>query len=239
MYFMVIWGILGYSLSFWLQIVYLWLCRRRNRTLLHIYSSICHTVHLYKHHCAIYIVLYLSHSSSWSNPHLDSSYTHPPYININSFQIKQSSMVHRLRCVAILQMFIPNQNKQTKSQALHNTASDQNLQKVHARSQEFSSGGPRSICHKKGSDNVCLVMYFKENYNVRESNIFQGRGGELFISYRNPYNLWFSRGCPDPLPLLWLRAWCLLKFREKEINTSNTTKIGTDKDIQVHSASID
>ena len=46
----------------------------------------------------------------------------------------------------------------------------------------------------------------------RGSNIFQGRGVQLLIPYRNPYNLWFSRGGPDflspppPPPPLWIRT---------------------------------
>ena len=50
------------------------------------------------------------------------------------------------------------------------------------------------------------MVNFKEIYHFstfqRESNIFQGGGSnffQLFIPYRNPYNLWFSRGGPDPL----------------------------------------
>ena len=45
------------------------------------------------------------------------------------------------------------------------------------------------------------------------SNFFQGvqlipGGVQLLIPYRNPYNLWFSRGGPDPLPSpLWIRTW--------------------------------
>ena len=49
------------------------------------------------------------------------------------------------------------------------------------------------------------MVNFKDNYHLsrfqRGSNIFQGgptfsRGGgvQLLIAYRNPYNLWFSRG---------------------------------------------
>ena len=64
------------------------------------------------------------------------------------------------------------------------------------------------------------MVNFKENYHFsrfqRGSNIFQGgsnffKGGiQLLIPYRNPYNLWFSRGGPDPLsPPLWIRT-CFL-----------------------------
>ena len=46
----------------------------------------------------------------------------------------------------------------------------------------------------------------------RGSNFFQGGGGggvQLLIPYRNPYNLWFSRGGPDPLSPLWIRT-CII-----------------------------
>ena len=54
------------------------------------------------------------------------------------------------------------------------------------------------------------VIYHFSRFQ-RGSNIFQGGGGgptfsrgggggvQLLIPYRNPYNLWFSRGGPDPL----------------------------------------
>ena len=55
------------------------------------------------------------------------------------------------------------------------------------------------------------MVNFGENYYSskfqRGSNVFQGgptfsrEGGVQFlIPYKNPYNFWFSRGCPDPLP---------------------------------------
>ena len=56
----------------------------------------------------------------------------------------------------------------------------------------------------------------------RGSNIFQAWGGgptfsggggglRLLIPYRNPYNLWFSRGGPDPpVPPVWIRT-CKIK----------------------------
>ena len=82
-------------------------------------------------------------------------------------------------------------------------------------------GGSRSVWQKKSSDNVFFFFFFalfylvlslfyrsqmvnfKEIYHFsrfqRGSNIFQGvqlfpRGVQLLIPYRNPYNLWFSRG---------------------------------------------
>ena len=85
---------------------------------------------------------------------------------------------------------------------------------IHARIQEFSSGGgrgwgPGHLAYKKGSDNPFLVLNlfyrrlvvtFKENYYLPRFqwgwNIFQGVGGfnfiqgvQLLFPYRNPYNL--------------------------------------------------
>ena len=98
-----------------------------------------------------------------------------------------------------------------------------------ARIQEFSwgGGGSRSVW-QKSSDNDFLVLSlfnrsqmvnFKEIYRFSRlqmgSNFFQGvqlfpGGVQLLIPYRNPFNLWFSRGGPDPLPPppLWIRTWC-------------------------------
>ena len=90
-------------------------------------------------------------------------------------------------------------------------------------------GGPGQT-DEKSSDNafyfilVLIIFYrsqmvnFNEIYHFsrleRGSNIFQGGGGsnffqgggvQLLIPYRNPYNLWFSRGggvrIPSPPPL--------------------------------------
>ena len=103
----------------------------------------------------------------------------------------------------------------------------------HARIQEFSSGGSRSIPQKKALTTfffffffflvLCLfyrsqMVNFKEIYYFsrfqRGSNIFQGGGGptfsrgvQLLISHRNPDNLWFSRGVRTPCPPLWIRTW--------------------------------
>ena len=81
-------------------------------------------------------------------------------------------------------------------------------------------GGGPGQSDKKALTTVFLVLslfywsqmvYFEENYHFsrfqRGSNIFQGgsiffQGGggvQLLIPYRNPYNLWFSRGGLDPL----------------------------------------
>ena len=64
------------------------------------------------------------------------------------------------------------------------------------------------------------LVNFKEIYHFsrfqRGSNIFEaggptfsrggggGGGDQLLIPYRNPYNLWFSRGGPYPLSPLWI-----------------------------------
>ena len=107
---------------------------------------------------------------------------------------------------------------------------------AHARIQEFSSGGgSRSIWQKKLWQRffccfLVLSLFYRSQmvtFNLvyhfsrfwRGSNIFQGGGGvnffqggggggvQLLIPYRNPYNLWFSRGGPDPLSPLWIRTW--------------------------------
>ena len=99
-----------------------------------------------------------------------------------------------------------------------------------AQFQKFSSwgggGGSTSIWQKKNSDSVvCLFLIFafflvlglfygsqmvnfKEKYHFsrfrRGSKFFQGwggGGGQLLILYRNPNNLWFSRGVRTPWPL--------------------------------------
>ena len=76
-------------------------------------------------------------------------------------------------------------------------------------SRNFRQGGPGQ-CDKKSS-----YVFFKVPEGVQHfpggSNFFQGGGGSncLFpIETRNPYNLWFSRGGPDPLPPppLWIRT---------------------------------
>ena len=108
---------------------------------------------------------------------------------------------------------------------------------IHARIQEFSSGGGgggglQVSLTIKSSDNVFFYIifwsstYFTEVkwefqrnlsfYKVPEGvqhlpggvQVFPGGGGvKLLIPYRNPYNLWFSRGGPDPLSPLWIRTW--------------------------------
>ena len=88
-----------------------------------------------------------------------------------------------------------------------------------ARIQEFSSGGGEGPgqSDKKALTTIFLVLSlfyrsqmvnFKEIYRFSRlqmgSNFFQGvqlfpGGVQLLIPYRNPFNLWFSRGGPDPL----------------------------------------
>ena len=88
----------------------------------------------------------------------------------------------------------------------------------------FLNGGPGQS-DKKALTTFFLVLSlfywsqmvnFEENYHFsmfqRGSNIFQGGGGgggpsfskgvQLLIPYRNPYNLWFSRGVRTPWPPL-------------------------------------
>ena len=84
----------------------------------------------------------------------------------------------------------------------------------------FRQGGAPGQSDKKSPDNVFFLVLslfywsrlvnFEENYHFsrfqRGSNIFQGggptfsRGVQLLIPYRNPYNLWFSRGFRTPWP---------------------------------------
>ena len=99
-----------------------------------------------------------------------------------------------------------------------------------ARIQGFSSGGGGEgpgQSDKKALTWTFLVLSlfyrsqmvnFKEIYRFSRlqmgSNFFQGvqlfpGGVQLLILYRNAFNLWFSRGGPDPLPPpLWIRTWC-------------------------------
>ena len=101
---------------------------------------------------------------------------------------------------------------------------------IHARIQEFSSGGGGvqvHLAYKKSSDNVYFLFYFFSPQLIlqKSSGFFQrkllftkvrvgvgffSRGGggsnflqgvQLLFPNRNPYNLWFSRGT-DPL---WIR----------------------------------
>ena len=91
-----------------------------------------------------------------------------------------------------------------------------------ARIQEFSSGGGGGEgpgqSDKKALTTIFLVLslfYRRQMVNFKEisrfsrlqigSNFFQGvqlfpGGVQLLIPYRNPFNLWFSKGGPDPCP---------------------------------------
>ena len=87
--------------------------------------------------------------------------------------------------------------------------------KTHARIQEFSSGGVQVSLTKNTEVKWPISkksLFFKVPEGVQHfpgggSNFFQGGGWgvQLLIPYRNPYNLWFSRGvrtpCPPPPPL--------------------------------------
>ena len=98
---------------------------------------------------------------------------------------------------------------------------------LHAQIQEFSSGGGPGQSDEKKSYDVLFFLFFflvlslfyrsqmvnfkeiclffkvpegVQHFPGRWSNFFQGGGGvQLLVPYRNPYNLWFSRGGPDPL----------------------------------------
>ena len=84
--------------------------------------------------------------------------------------------------------------------------------------------GSRSIW-QKSSDNVFfLSLFYRSQMLMSKKTIcFQGsrggptfsRGGvQLLIPYRNPYNVWFSRGGggQTPCPPLWTRTYYLCLF---------------------------
>ena len=61
-------------------------------------------------------------------------------------------------------------------------------------------------------DNVFLVInLFYSLQSGSNGFITKGRRGSNFFQgvgvHRTPYNLWFSRGGPDPLTPLWIRTW--------------------------------
>ena len=80
-----------------------------------------------------------------------------------------------------------------------------------------------NLAFKKSSDDAFLFLFFSPQLILQKSsgffhrklllprfqwgwNIFQGdptfnRGVQLLFPYRNPYNLWFSRGSGPPAPL--------------------------------------
>ena len=119
--------------------------------------------------------------------------------------------------------------------------------------QEFSSGG-RGVqvsLTKKSSDKVVFLSpqlnlqklngQFHRNLSFfkfpRGSNIFQGWGGgggvQLLIPYRNPYDLWFSRGSgpsvpPPPLdPHLEPISWALWGWGASCLSSVGTYILGT------------
>ena len=122
---------------------------------------------------------------------------------------------------------------------------------IHARIQEFSSGGGVQVSlTKKALTFFCFFSssaYFtKVKWSIlKKSFIFQGsRGGptyskgvqlfpegvQLLIPDRNPYNLWFSRGgggVRTPSPPLWIRTCNQNEF----INASSN---GSDEPAQKH-----
>ena len=63
---------------------------------------------------------------------------------------------------------------------------------------------PQLILQKSNGQFQRNLSFFKAPDGVQ---FFPG-GVQLLIPYRNPFNLWFSRGGPDPLPPLWIRTWC-------------------------------
>ena len=67
---------------------------------------------------------------------------------------------------------------------------------------------PQLILQKSNGQFQRNLSFFKAPDGVQ----FFSRGGggvQLLIPYRNPFNLWFSRGGPDSLPPpLWIRTWC-------------------------------
>ena len=98
-------------------------------------------------------------------------------------------------------------NKQTETTPLREKRGKKK-KTTHARIQEFSPGGGPGQPDKKYRSQMAN---FKEIYIFQGSgggptfyrggsNYFQGGGVQLLIPYRNPYNLWFSRGSGPPVP---------------------------------------
>ena len=111
-----------------------------------------------------------------------------------------------------------------------------------ARIQEFSSGGggSRSIWQKSSDNDFFtpqLILQKSNGQFQRNLSFFKAPDGvqffpgvqlfpggvQLLIPYRNPFNLWFSRGGPDPLPpsgsalgaaltASWLRLQYIMSF---------------------------
>ena len=77
----------------------------------------------------------------------------------------------------------------------------------------WGGGGPGQS-DKKALTTIFLVLslfYRSQMVNFKEIYRFSRlqMGSIFFHPYRNPYNLWFSRGGLDPLPTpLWIHTWC-------------------------------
>ena len=124
--------------------------------------------------------------------------------------------------------------------------------RFHARIQEFSPGGVQVSLTKISSDKVFFLFYiffFSSRLILQKSNSqfqrnlsffkvpegvqhFPGGGGPLFpggvqllIPYRNPYNLWFSRGVRTPCPPLWIRTWIWFGLSINGLVTDGNTKL--------------
>ena len=75
-----------------------------------------------------------------------------------------------------------------------------------ARIQEFSSWGEGpGRSDKKALTTIFfsppLILQKSNGQFQRNLSFFKAPDGvQLLIPYRNPFNLWFSRGCLDPLP---------------------------------------
>ena len=61
-------------------------------------------------------------------------------------------------------------------------------------------GGGPGQSGKKSSDDFLFLFFFKSSAYFTEGG-GGGGGFQLVIPYRNPYNLWFSRGGGGPDPL--------------------------------------
>ena len=101
------------------------------------------------------------------------------------------------------------------------------------------------------------MVNFEEDYHssrlqrhAEGVHLFPGGGVQLLIPYRNPYNLWFSRGVPDPLPpppphthtsgsaivvTCWERADLVMsKKKQKKLQLLSFQNVFVMKSIQEH-----
>ena len=110
---------------------------------------------------------------------------------------------------------------------------------LHARIQEFSSGGggpvqsdkkalttffflcPQLILQKSNGQFQRNLSFFKvpEGFNIFRGGgggggvqLFPGGGVQLLISYRNPYNVIFQGGSGPPVPPLCIRTWAAFRL---------------------------